>query len=194
MKYQSKASSGSEPLVRLSFITRPPWCCMVIALSLLLIGCSTTTPRNTGSVVENSVGMKLRRIEPGTFVMGSEAGEDDEKPVLQVTLDRPFYIGVYEVTCGEWAAVMGDLPGKPASQKTDPREMDEKSLRRPAGGVIWLEAREFCRKLSEKEGETYRLPTEAEWEYACRAGTTTPYYWGEEFDGRYAWSDENAGR
>ncbi len=125
----------------------------------------------------NSIGMKLRLIQPGSFMMGSE--DSDEKPVHKVTLTKGFYMGVYEVTQEEWEKVMGSTPSH------------FKGPKKPVDTVSWDDAQEFIRKLSEKEKVTYRLPTEAEWEYACRAGTTTEFYWGDDVGvaeiGRYAW-------
>ncbi|MDP2898187.1 MAG: formylglycine-generating enzyme family protein, partial [bacterium] len=129
----------------------------------------------------NTIGMKFRLIQPGSFMMGSDKGEDDEKPVHKVTLTKGFCIGVYEVTQEEWEKLMGSNPSR------------FKGPKNPVDTVSWDDAQEFIRKLSEKEKVTYRLPTEAEWEYACRAGTTTEYYWGDGFDGRYAWNDINSG-
>jgi formylglycine-generating enzyme required for sulfatase activity len=93
--------------------------------------------------------------------MGSENGRDDEKPVHQVTISKGFLMGRYEVTSAQWKAVMGK---DPSNYKGDDF---------PAQFVSWNDAQEFIRRLNLKNnGYTYRLPTEAEWEYACRAGTT----------------------
>jgi len=135
-----------------------------------------------GEVLANSIGMKLRLIQPGTFKMGSEKGYTDERPVHQVKITKPFYLGVCEVTQAEWQRVMGSNPSFVRGEK------------RPVENITWAEAREFCRKLTELEKRTYRLPTEAEWEYACRARTTTEYYWGDKFDAQYAWTHANSGK
>jgi len=117
--------------------------------------------------IENGIGMKLVLIKPGTFQMGSPAGEpsrrDDEGP-YEVTLSHPYYAAIHEVTQAQWKAVMGT--DSPSHFKGD---------NLPVEKVTWNQAVEFCTKLSAKEGRTYRLPTEAEWEYAARAGGTIPY-------------------
>ncbi len=118
----------------------------------------------------NSIGMRFRLIQPGSFMMGSEKGESDEKPVHKVTLTKAFYIGVYEVTQEQWEKVMGS------------NRSHSKGPKNPVENVSWDDAQEFARKLSQKENVTYRLPTEAEWEYACRAGTISEYYWGDDPD------------
>jgi len=132
-------------------------------------------------VLVNSLGMKLRRIEPHAFVMGSARGNADESPPHRVVITEPFYVGVLEVTQGQWEAVMGANP----SHFPDPL--------RPVEGVSWDDARLFCRRLSQREKRTYRLPTEAEWEAACRAGTSTAYPWGDAFREDHAWCAVNAG-
>ena len=117
-------------------------------------------------VITNSIGMKLVYIEPGEFDMGSPASErrrENDEAQHRVKLTRGFRLGMYEVTQEQWMSVMGSNP-------SDARGDDY-----PVEQVSWDDAVEFCRKLSEKEGRTYRLPTEAEWEYACRAGTTGAY-------------------
>jgi formylglycine-generating enzyme required for sulfatase activity len=134
-----------------------------------------------GEELVNSIGMRFRRIQPGSFMMGSDKGEWAEKNAHEVTLTRGLYIGVYEVTQEEWQKVMGSNPS------------NFRKPRNPVNNVSWDNAQEFARRLSRKENVTYRLPTEAEWEYACRAGTTTMYYWGDKFDGRYAWNERNSG-
>lgn len=102
-------------------------------------------------------------------MMGSPSGEgdDDERPQHQVTFAQPFYLGKYAITQEQWQAVMGNNPSH------------FKGWKRPVEQVLWNDAVNFCQKLSEKTGTTYRLPSEAEWEYACRAGTTTAFHFGE---------------
>ena len=119
--------------------------------------------------VTNSLGMKLSLIPAGRFIMGSPENEPGRRPVEkqhEVTLTRSFYMGTTEVTQAQWKALMGDNPSFV--------EGDD----HPVETIPWAKAVEFCHKLSEKEGAKYRLPTEAEWEYACRAGTTTPFHTG----------------
>ncbi len=140
-------------------------------------------------VARNSAGMELCRIDPGEFVMGSaesEKGrEDDESPQRTVRITRAFYLGGTEVTQAQWADVMETRPWE------DNKNI-EKGETLPAVLIRWSDAVQFCRKLSEREGKTYRLPTEAEWEYACRAGAATEFYWGVGFDPEFAWSSKNA--
>jgi len=146
---------------------------------------TATLPGAQGEELVNSIGMKFRLIQPGSFIMGSDKGDSDDKPVHKVTLTTGFYIGVYEVTQEEWGKLMGSTPSH------------FKGPKNPVESVTWDAAQEFMRKLSQKENLTYRLPTEAEWEYACRAGTTTEYYWGDDAGDRqigdYAWYDGNSG-
>jgi formylglycine-generating enzyme required for sulfatase activity len=131
----------------------------------------------------NSIGMKFTRIPAGEFYMGSEES-DVEEPVHKVRIKKPFYLGTYPVTQREWKAVMGD---NPSFFKGDNLSVEQ---------VSWGDVQEFIRKLNEKEGtDKYRLPSEAEWEYACRAGTTTRYSFGDdesELDD-YAWYYDNSG-
>jgi formylglycine-generating enzyme required for sulfatase activity len=129
----------------------------------------------------NSVGMTFVRIPSGTFTMGSNSSEADrhEKPPHTVTISRPFYMATTEVTQAQWEAVVGGNPSK--FQGVD----------LPVEQVSWYDTKEFIRKLNIKDGCTrYRLPTEAEWEYACRAGTTGPWY--GDLDS-IAWYDPNSG-
>jgi len=143
-----------------------------------------------GDPIENTIGMVLVPIPAGDFLMGSpatEPGRRDREAQHQVTLTKPFFLGVHEVTQGQWQAVMGTTPWK---GKNNVKEGDDY----PATYVNWQDAVEFCRKLSDEEDLEYRLPTEAEWEYACRAGTTTVYSFGDDASelGEYAWYKENA--
>jgi len=141
--------------------------------------------------ITNSIGMKFVLIPPGQFMMGSpeseEGARDCEHPQHQVRINRPFFLGVTEVTQGQWEAVMGT---RPWSGKGYVKEGSDYA----APYVSWDDAQSFCERLSEKERVTCRLPTEAEWEYACRAGTTTVYHFGDDASrlGDYARFRDNA--
>ena len=151
----------------------------------------------------NSIGMKFRQVPSGTFLMGSlpsdPGARDDEMPQHKVRIIKAFFLGAYEVTQGDFLSVMG----RNTSSFTDAKQ---DTSRRPVDGVTWYDAWEFCRRLSEnpKEksaGRVYRLPTEAEWEYACRAGTTTVFAFGNtlsskqaNFNGNYPFGDAPVGR
>ena len=120
--------------------------------------------------VTNSLRMDFVRIEPGTFTMGSPESEKERgngETQHRVKLTHPFMMATTPVTQAQWRAVM----------QTDPSHFKGDTL--PVEEVSWNDAVAFCKKLSETEGRHYRLPTEAEWEYACRAGTTTPFNTGE---------------
>jgi formylglycine-generating enzyme required for sulfatase activity len=127
----------------------------------------------------NGVTLEMVAIPDGTFQMGSpesEAGrDDDESPQHQVTV-KPFFLGKYSVTQAQWQAV-AKLPK--VSRELDPNPSRFKGADRPVEQVSWHDAVEFCARLSKQTGREYRLPSEAEWEYACRAGTTTPFHFGE---------------
>jgi uncharacterized protein (TIGR02996 family) len=115
------------------------------------------------------VSLKMALIPPGSFWMGSPEGEGDgdEQPRHRVTLTQGFYLGVYPVTQAQWQAVMGSNPSR------------FKGEHRPVENVSWDDCQKFCEELGKKTGKRYRLPSEAEWEYACRAGTTTEYHTGD---------------
>ncbi|HPA18294.1 MAG TPA: SUMF1/EgtB/PvdO family nonheme iron enzyme [Verrucomicrobiae bacterium] len=136
-----------------------------------------------GAAVTNSVGMRLVLVPAGEFRMGSAAGEDgrhEDEMRHVVRLTRGFRIGAMEVTQRQWEAVMGvQSPGK------------VKGLDLPVTGVGWADAVRFCSKLSEKEGHRYRLPTEAEWEMACRAGSDGAFSGGAADE--VAWHVGNSG-
>jgi formylglycine-generating enzyme required for sulfatase activity len=139
-------------------------------------------------VYANSIGMEFVPIPAGSFVMGSDKGKDkeagdDEIPQHQVTISKPFYLGRYEVTQAQWEAMMGNNPSKFQGRNN------------PVENVSWEDAQEFIKRLNAREGtNAYRLPTEAEWEYAARAGTTGIYSFGDDEAslGRHAWYDDNS--
>jgi formylglycine-generating enzyme required for sulfatase activity len=141
----------------------------------------------------NSIGMKLVLIPAGEFQMGAADGESganpDEKPQHRVRITKPFYLGVCEVTQAEYVRVMG----------RNPSNFKGKDGLLPVESVSWEEAQDFCRKLSglpdeQRASAVYRLPTEAEWEYACRAGTETAYGLVEHADKlrEFAWCGEDS--
>ena len=146
--------------------------------------------------IENRIGMKFVLIPPGEFMMGTpkdEKGRDDnEGPRHRVKISQPYYLGTYEVTQQQWREVMGSEPW--LKKGGSPMLCVKTGKDYPATFVTWDDAVAFCKKLSERDGVDYRLPTAAEWEYACRAGTTTAYSFGDsEADlSQYAWHRKNA--
>jgi formylglycine-generating enzyme required for sulfatase activity len=162
---------------------------LLAALLVAMTGCASSVladgPAKAVAPVVNSIGMRFVPIPAGTFTMG----DADNGPTHKVTLTQAFELGQYEVTQEQYEKVMGKNPSH------------FKGKQNPVEKVSWDEAVEFCRKLSElpaekKAGYVYRLPTEAEWEYACRAGTKTKYSCGDSESelGDYAWSVKNSGR
>lgn len=141
--------------------------------------------------IENGAGMRLRLIPAGDFVMGSPADEigrsENEGPPHRVSITRPFYIGITEVTQLQWFSVMKTRPW-------EGQEFVRAGDKFPVTFVSWDDAESFCEKLGNADRVLYRLPTEAEWEYACRAGTTTAYAFSEDVSNlpSYAWFESNA--
>ena len=147
--------------------------------------------------VTNTIGMELIEIPAGTFTMGSPAGEKGRQAnegQVAVTLTKPFWLGKTEVTQGQWQKVMGTEPWEGQSFVQADKDC-------PTSCVDWNDATAFCQRLTDTDhtngklpaGEEYRLPTEAEWEYACRAGTTTAFSFGndEQQLGNYGWFSGN---
>jgi len=135
-----------------------------------------------GEAIVNSAGMKLIYIPPGEFDMGSkpdEPGRHDDETLHRVTITRGFWIGATEVTQAQWEKVTGYNPGQPKGPDL------------PANRLSWSDAVAFCRKLSRTEGVHYALPTEAQWEYACRAGSGDVFSGGKADD--VAWHMDSSG-
>ena len=136
----------------------------------------------------NSIDMKFVLIRAGKFVMGSppdEPGRNDNEKQHEVIISKPFYLQTTEVSQGQWKRVMGDNPSMFKDCANDC----------PVERVSWDMAQEFISKLNKMEGTNkYRLPTEAEWEYACRAGTSTIFSFGDDEDklGEYGWYKGNS--
>ncbi|MFQ5731103.1 MAG: formylglycine-generating enzyme family protein [Planctomycetaceae bacterium] len=150
--------------------------------------------RELADPIANSVGIVLVPIPAGVFQMGSPTPKNNkpgrfqsELPRHRVTISNPFYIGACEVTQSQFEAVVGERPweGKPLVKEGPDYA---------ATYISWKKAVEFCRRLSKLEGKTYRLPTEAEWEYACRGRTKSNWSFGNDGEqlGEYGWFDANA--
>jgi formylglycine-generating enzyme required for sulfatase activity len=200
----NKPGHLKEGVTRLTLLGATSAAGLAICASVML-GCPGAAQAQSGGEAReaytNSIGMEFVLIPAGRFLMGSPDSDREarafEKPQHEVSISRPFHLGRHEVTQAQWEAVMGsnpytldrsnpyyNLPGM-AQRITRPDH--------PAT-VSWNDAQEFIARLNEREGgNRYRLPTEAEWEYAARAGTTTAYSFGDnEADlGRHAWYGED---
>ena len=177
-------------------------------LELLTVTFTTKTVNKTGKIVNqenhqakyfkedlsNGITLEMVQIPGGSFKMGSPASEkgrsESESPQHQVNVPA-FSMGKFVVTQEQYQQIMGK----------NPSYFTQKGAKRPVEKVSWNDAVEFCQKLSQKTGREYRLPSEAEWEYACRAGTTTPFHFGEtittelaNYDGTYTYASEPKGK
>jgi formylglycine-generating enzyme required for sulfatase activity len=180
-------------------------------LSVLIVAATAgdragAEPARPDAVVENSLGMTFVRVPPGTFTMGSpmeEPGRERQETPHEVVISRGFLLGRHEVTVGQFTRFVRDT-GRRTDAERDGKgaygidaagkigDMEPQFTWRSPGfvqaddhpvvDVSWDDAQAFCAWLGSREGRRYRLPTEAEWEYACRAGTTTPWHSGEQRD------------
>ena len=167
---------------------------LIILFVIILTSCGgdsggDNNPEDYDPITVPSISYQMVYISPGTFMMGSpssEAERDSDETQHEVTLTKGFYLGVTEVTQGQWKTIM----------ENNPSYFDTCGDDCPVENVSWDECQEFIEKLNQQEGsDKYRLPTEAEWEYACRAGTETPFYFGTclstdqaNFDGNYPYT------
>jgi formylglycine-generating enzyme required for sulfatase activity len=169
---------------------------LVLTLDLLVARAKEAPPPKE---ITNSIGMQLVLIPAGKFQMGWPAEEkqrlDDEEPQREVEISKAFYLGKFEVTQAQYKKVMGKNPswfcfsGQGRQNIKDVEALDTKDF--PVEEVSWEDAKEFCRKLSElpeekAKGRKYDLPTEAEWEYACRGGKETRFHFGSQLSGKEA--------
>jgi len=159
---------------------------------LCLAGClfsinSFPTARASEKTISNPVGMEFIRVNAGSFMMGSPETEpfrDADEILHKVTIKKPFYLQSAEVTVKQWRAVMG--------KKIFGRKRGEENA--PVVRVSYYDCQNFIQKLRRLDNKKYRLPTEAEWEYACRAGTTTAYSWGNKITCSQAMYSNNTKR
>lgn len=168
------------PMMFLSFI---------VGLIFSQDGLFASPTSSTPGEFTNSIGMEFVLIPAGSFLMGADKSREEEAtreemPQHRVTISKAFYMGKYEVTQEQWVAVMGKNPSRFENPKN------------PVESVSWPDVQEFIDRLNAREGgKHYRLPTEAEWEYAVRAGTTTKYFFGDDKEllAQYGWYAKNSG-
>ncbi len=188
----SPFSSGSQSSP--GFQSSPASQSPPVSQSLLLP--VSLSPQGFTQTLPGDIELEMIKIPTGSFLMGTEEAEvirlckeykidwfKKEMSQHRVNLQE-FYLGKYPITQEQYQAIMGKNPSK-----------FEDNPKNPVEKVSWNDAQEFCQKLNEKTGKKYRLPSEAEWEYACRAGTQTRYYFGDDEKqlGEYAWYSENSG-
>ena len=185
---------------------RGPLSFMVVGVLGLILGISLgAEPAAPSKEITNAIGMKLALIPEGKFVMGSPKDEKDREDENQheVEITKPFYLGVFTVTVGQFRQFVKDAAYQTEAEKdeeggfgynADKKNFEEskkynwqnvgwqQTADHPVVNVSWNDAVAFCNWLSKKEGNAYRLPTEAEWGYCCRAGTTTRYYSGDSME------------
>ncbi|MEP6849516.1 MAG: formylglycine-generating enzyme family protein [Acidobacteriota bacterium] len=138
---------------------------LTLMAGLLVLGACKKAEPKAGDVVKNGGGMEFAYVPPGNFKMGWEAGSTDGRnaPIHQVTFAKGFYLGRDEVTQGQWEKLMGNNPSSFTSKDCGPNC--------PVNSISWDNVQEFIKKTNaQNDGYTYRLPSESEWEYACRAG------------------------
>lgn len=155
-----------------------------------------------GEVITNSIGMTLVYVPSGVFTMGSNDGESDEKPMRGVEISKGFYMGQYEVTQSQFSLIMGRNPSHFQTGKVlekgglfrKAKKVEIRTANHPVEQVSWKDAVEFCRRLSRTDGRAYGLPTEAQWEYACRAGASTAFSFGTRISGLrdHGWYKSNS--
>ena len=210
---RSDPKSFSSFLLTATTLTVALLACVPVAFGQAENPGDETVPKELSLDLGKGASLKLVLIPAGKFMMGNhetpaetvkkvggfERNLVDEYPAHEVTISKPFYMGIYEVTQAQWKAVMGTEPWKAERalgyMRLQPRPQGFDDY--PVAFVDSYDAIEFCRKLSKKTGRTVSLPTEAQWEYACRAGTTTTFSFGDDLSKLidYGWyGGKNAGQ
>ena len=165
---------------------------LLLAILCLIFSACNRAPETLSVELAEGVTMDFVYIPAGSFAIGAAPGEegpldDSEEPQHTVEISQGFYLAKYELTQAQWRAVVGTQPWRR-------RQYTKAGDDYPATYIAWLEVKEFVDRLNKKAGqELYRFPTEAEWEYACRAGTTTRWHSGDDEQGldAYAWTSGN---
>ena len=154
-------------------------------------------PPNGGFNVDEykTTKLVLRRIEAGSFIMGDDQSDESHR----VSLTKPFFYGIFEMTQKQYWLVMGTNPSGFSGDTLPVEKVSYNAIRGTSDGARWpsssdVDSTSFMGKLRARTGLDFDLPTEAQWEYACRAGTSTTYYWGNSMDGNYAWYANNSSR
>jgi formylglycine-generating enzyme required for sulfatase activity len=163
---------------------------VAMPLAILAVLAWAQDKRQSREPITNSLGMQLALIPAGKFMMGSpesEKGRYPDEKQHDVQIREPFYLGVHEVRIRDFRAFVEDAGYLTEAEKARDKDTwkdlaDTQTEEHPVSKVSWSDAQAFCAWLSRKEGKKYRLPTEAEWEYACRAGTRTRYYSGDDVE------------
>jgi formylglycine-generating enzyme len=167
--------------------------CLILVVALACCAPIHAHEKDPPKNFTNGIGMRFVWIPAGTFMMGSPKEEKgrwaENETQSKTTLSKGFYMGVYTVTQEQWKEVMGSNPSHFTGEKNLPVEQ-----------VSWGDCQEFVTKLRENDKKAYRLPTEAEWEFCCRAGTTTPFHFGEtistdqaNYNGKYTYDTGKKG-
>ena len=199
MNAEGLAFKSSNVVFNVSCETTPATYC-VIDLSA---GANATSypvtylaePPNDGFNVDEykTTKLVLRRIEAGTFIMGEDQNDESHR----VTLTKPFFCGLFEVTQKQYALVTGSNPSNFSGDTLPVEKVSYDTIRGSSNGAKWpsssaVDSSSFVGKLRSRTGLDFDLPTEVQWEYACRAGTTTTYSYGNSANGNYMWYDSNS--
>ena len=190
--YFSDKDKKNYTMIQYFKILKTNGCCMKNILLLILIGALSLA--NASKTID-FVPTELILIKGGSYMMGSEKGKDDTRPVHKVTIGYDFYMDKYEVTLGQYKACVADGACTAIKDDVYYKKMctDDDC---PAMKVTWDDAKTYAQWLSKKSGKKYRLPSESEWEYAARAGTTTLYSFGDDVEDldKYAWFGQLHGK
>lgn len=169
----------------------PPdkWKLMLLCAVVLSLQSAAQVLPDTTLHLSRGLSMRFVQVPSGSFLQGSMQGDPDERPLQKVVISKPFYIACYEVTQADWMAIM--------DSNLATFQLMPYALHRAMESVSWQDCMQYIDKLNALGMGFFRLPTEAEWEYACRAGSTTAYYWGDSMEvngtSEYTWANSKSG-